>query len=155
MSGASRWATAIAPVLDTVYAEGFGTISPDGKWLAYQSDQSGRNEVYVQAFDGLRTAPSAAGWSPRAGPSALGFDSGELFYMTTDGRMMPSRFAWRPTAVWTSQPQLLFQTRPVPQDLEPLRRRSDGQRFLVNFRSNGPARRRLRCHQLDRKHQGK
>jgi Tol biopolymer transport system component len=33
-----------APVLDTVYAEAFAVTLPNGKWVAYQSDQSGRNE---------------------------------------------------------------------------------------------------------------
>jgi len=55
-----------APILDTVFAEAFATISPDGKWMAYQSDQSGRNEVYVQSFDGLNNGTSGAGWCPRA-----------------------------------------------------------------------------------------
>ena len=49
-----------APIVNTVYAEGFATISPDGKWIAYQSDQSGRNEVYVQTFDGLTERHQAA-----------------------------------------------------------------------------------------------
>ena len=49
-----------APVVNTVYAEGFATLSPDGRWMAYQSDQSGRNEVYVQAFDGLQERHEAA-----------------------------------------------------------------------------------------------
>ena len=53
MWGVSLGDRKTAPILDTVYAEGFATLSPDGKWIAYQSDQSGRNEVYVQAFDGL------------------------------------------------------------------------------------------------------
>ena len=57
--------------------------------MAYQSDQSGRNEVYVQAFDGLsngtkrRWMVSKGGGLPR-----WRSDSGELFYMTTDGRIM-------------------------------------------------------------------
>jgi hypothetical protein len=34
----------------TEYNEWCGTLSPDGKWIAYASDQSGRSEVYVQAF---------------------------------------------------------------------------------------------------------
>ena len=42
-----------APILDTVYTEGFATLSPNGKWLAYQLAQGERHEVYIQAFDGL------------------------------------------------------------------------------------------------------
>ena len=50
---------------------------PDGKWLAYQSDQSGRNEVYVQAFDGLsngtkrRWLVSKGGGLPAGAPTAV------------------------------------------------------------------------------------
>jgi len=36
--------------LDTPFSNGHGSVSPDGKWLAYDSLESGRNEVYVQAF---------------------------------------------------------------------------------------------------------
>ena len=52
------WGMAMAdrqagPILDTIYSEGYAALSPDGKWLAYQSDESGRNQVYVQPFDGI------------------------------------------------------------------------------------------------------
>ncbi|MFN0159243.1 MAG: protein kinase domain-containing protein [Bacteroidota bacterium] len=40
------------PFLQTEFAEGGGTFSPDGKWIAYQSDESGKGEVYVRALDG-------------------------------------------------------------------------------------------------------
>ena len=36
--------------LHTEYNEWCGTLSPDGKWIAYASDESGRSEIYVQAF---------------------------------------------------------------------------------------------------------
>jgi len=38
------------PYLVTPYSEEFGKVSPDGRWMAYQSDESGRPEVYVQSF---------------------------------------------------------------------------------------------------------
>jgi Tol biopolymer transport system component len=37
-------------VVDTAFNEGWPALSPDGRWLAFQSDESGRNEVYVQPF---------------------------------------------------------------------------------------------------------
>ncbi|MBI3189323.1 MAG: PD40 domain-containing protein, partial [Ignavibacteriales bacterium] len=40
------------PFLQTEFNEGGGSFSPDGKWIAYQSDESGKNEVYVRALDG-------------------------------------------------------------------------------------------------------
>ena len=43
------------PFLQTPYSEGTAKVSPDGKWLAYQSNESGRFEIYVQPFpDGGR-----------------------------------------------------------------------------------------------------
>jgi Tol biopolymer transport system component len=38
------------PVVQTTFDEEDGQFSPDGKWIAYQSDVSGRTEVYVQPF---------------------------------------------------------------------------------------------------------
>ncbi len=38
------------PVLQTAFNEDFGQLSPDGRWIVYQSDESGRSEVYVQPF---------------------------------------------------------------------------------------------------------
>src|SRR5262249_38940792 len=40
------------PFLQTPFAESGGRFSPDGKWVAYQSNESGRSEVYVQPFPG-------------------------------------------------------------------------------------------------------
>ena len=42
------------PLLTAPYQELLARLSPDGRWLAYMSDQSGRNEVYVQPFPSLR-----------------------------------------------------------------------------------------------------
>jgi serine/threonine-protein kinase len=42
----------VEPLLDTRFNEFFPAISPDGRWLAYVSDESGRSEVYVRAFPG-------------------------------------------------------------------------------------------------------
>ncbi len=40
------------PFLQTEFNEGGGSFSPDGKWIAYVSDESGKQEVYVRALDG-------------------------------------------------------------------------------------------------------
>jgi hypothetical protein len=41
--------------LQTKFRESWAVISPDGRWLAYVSDESGREEVYVQAYPGPGT----------------------------------------------------------------------------------------------------
>lgn len=40
------------PFLQTPFSEGFSTFSPDGRWIAYTSDESGRWEIYVQPYYG-------------------------------------------------------------------------------------------------------
>jgi Tol biopolymer transport system component len=45
-------APAAKPWLQTRASEGAGRLSPDGRWMAYNSDESGRTEVYVQPFPG-------------------------------------------------------------------------------------------------------
>lgn len=51
------------PLIATRFNEQSGMFSPGGKWLAFVSDESGRNEVYVQPFgrDGVRSVVSTSG----------------------------------------------------------------------------------------------
>jgi Tol biopolymer transport system component len=70
----------LRPLLETPHAERWTEVSPDGRWLAYVSDDSGRDEVYVQPFPGPgpRTQVSVKGGiSPAWNPSG-----GELFFVT-------------------------------------------------------------------------
>jgi eukaryotic-like serine/threonine-protein kinase len=63
-----------------------GALSPDGRWLAYASDESGAFEVYVQAFpDSLakRLVSRGGGAEPR-----WRADGRELFYVSSDRRLM-------------------------------------------------------------------
>jgi Tol biopolymer transport system component len=124
-----------APILDTVYAEAFATMSPDGRWFAYQSDESGRNEVLVQAFDGLNSGTKRR-WTVSNGGGLPRWrsDSGELFYMTPDGRIMSvSIHLGSDGGVEAGQPQMLFQTRPIPKSWNLYDVSPDGQRFLLNI----------------------
>jgi Tol biopolymer transport system component len=123
-----------APILDTIYEENYATISPDGRWLAYQSSQSGRDEVYLQPFDGLgrgtrrRWTVSKGGGLPR-----WRADSAELFYMTIDGHAVsvPVRQG-NGGGVEFGTPQVLFQSRPLPNSWNLWDVAPDGQRFLIN-----------------------
>src|SRR5262249_9226811 len=54
------------PILDTVNSERDAALSPDGKWLAYDSDDNGHIEVYVQPFDGIN-AEHKRRWKVSAG----------------------------------------------------------------------------------------
>jgi serine/threonine-protein kinase len=67
-------------LLASEFHERYAELSPDGNWMAYQSDESGRFEVYVRPFpnvdDDLFTISTAGGVKPLWGP-----DGTELFYI--------------------------------------------------------------------------
>jgi Tol biopolymer transport system component len=68
----------VIPFIVTKSNEAFPDFSPDGRWLAYASDESGRNEIYIRSFpDGTRTLPI----STDGGASPLWSQDGrELFF---------------------------------------------------------------------------
>jgi Tol biopolymer transport system component/predicted Ser/Thr protein kinase len=74
------------PYLQTEFNERFAKLSPNGQWLAYQSDESRRYETYVQTF------PKPGGkWqvSTNGGERPVwSRDGKELFYLSADGKMM-------------------------------------------------------------------
>ena len=117
--------------LTTFHQRGTGAgdarFSPDGKWLAYSADDSGRVEVYLAAFPGPGTKVQISangGFNP-----AWRRDSRELYYLTSDGKVMavqistPAGGPFEPGA-----PSVLFEPHPaaIAYDATP-----DGQRFLV------------------------
>ena len=81
----------LIPLLSTPFHEANAAFSLDGKWLAFTSNESGRAEVYLQAFH-AGEAPRVAGERyrvSRAGAQALRWrrDGRELFYLAFDGRV--------------------------------------------------------------------
>ncbi len=74
------------PLLQSAASEEQAQISPDGRWFAYTSNESGRDEVYVQSFPrpaGKWQVSTAGGGDPR-----WRADSRELFYIGADRRLM-------------------------------------------------------------------
>jgi serine/threonine protein kinase len=111
-----------------------GRLSPDGKWLAYASDESGEMHVYVQPFPGTgekRQISSEGGSEPR-----WRRDGRELFYLSSSHSLMSVSIPGG-NAFNAGVPQALFQAR-VPLSGNPYRTNytvtRDGQRFLVNAR---------------------
>lgn len=74
-----------APVLRSAAIESYAALSPDDRWMAYQSDESGRFEVYLQRFggDGKRQVSMSGGVAP-----VWRRDGRELLYYAEDGRLM-------------------------------------------------------------------
>ncbi len=118
--------------LATRFNEVQGRLSPDERWLAYASDESGRFEVYVRPFpEGAAqyTVSVAGGMQPR-----WRRDGQELFYLAPGGRMAVPVTSDGPTFSATA-PQPLFDVE-VPEPGAPFSTdydvSADGQRLLVN-----------------------
>jgi Tol biopolymer transport system component/predicted Ser/Thr protein kinase len=110
------------PVLQSTFREQYGQFSPDGRWIAYVSDESGRDEVYVQSSTdaALRMqVSSGGGWRPR-----WRGDGQELFYLG-GGKLLSVEVKTVP-ALQTGAPKELFRA-PPGVDYAVAR---DGQRFL-------------------------
>jgi serine/threonine protein kinase/Tol biopolymer transport system component len=129
------WALPVAgggkpvPLLRSGANETDGRVSPDGRWIAYASDESGRREVYVASFPGPGgrwQLSSEGGTEP-----VWRRDGKELFYLGADRKLMAVPITGGPRFEF-GPPHALFQTRArytgnIAYDVAP-----DGQRFLVN-----------------------
>ena len=126
------------PFLKTSFAEREGQFSPDSKWVAYQSNESGQFEIYVQPFPGpggKLQISSNGGAQPRWNRNGK-----EIFYVSLDSKMMaaPVRLSPDGQSLETGTPVALFPVRiaggPLPgRNKQQYAVSSDGQRFLVNL----------------------
>jgi hypothetical protein len=120
---------AVEPLLESPANERSAMFSPDGKWIAYVSDESGRDEVYVRPFPGTaggrRRISSNGGREPVWSP-----DGKELFYRVGN-RMMSVAVETTPTFTHRT-PVELFEGEYIgalnvsAYDIHP-----DGDRFLM------------------------
>ena len=117
------------PLLRTPYHDMLGAVSPDGKYLVYRTNESGRNQVYVQEFPEARSKwqVSANGGND---PSWRA-DGRELYYRAPDFSLMAVPVTAGATFA-TGSPQALFRARFALINARGLYRpAADGQRFLV------------------------
>src|SRR6185503_8698837 len=117
------------PFAQTKFTERRGYFSPNGRWLAYSSNESGREEVYVRPFP-----PSAGVWRVSTGGGTQPRwprDGKELFYVAPGGKLM----AVKVTAgerFEAGTPRALFQMRlALDWDFNHYSVTADGQRFLA------------------------
>jgi Tol biopolymer transport system component len=123
-------------VANTTFNERDAQFSPDGRWVTYTSDESGRDEIYAQRFPDRsgRVQISNAG----GGMVRWRRDGREMFYIAADGSLMavPITPAKDVSALVAGRPMRLFQTRvggPVQTNSRQQYMVSpDGQRFLMN-----------------------
>jgi dipeptidyl aminopeptidase/acylaminoacyl peptidase len=124
--------------LDTQFNESAGVFSPDGRWVAYESDESGRTNVYVRPFPSGSESFQISrdgGRSPR-----WRGDGRELFFLGPDGTMMAAGMAASERVVRAAVPHALFQTglNEAIDHTHPYAVLRDGQRFLMPVRRNPP-----------------
>ena len=142
------------PFVQTEFNEEQGRFSADGRWVAYVSNESGANEVYVRAF-----TTDFSGGSASAGGSVLVSHGGgtaprwrgdgrELFYLAPDGKMMAAEISAGPGVPCRSAGAAL------PDSARRDRRRRVGGRPTVSPRDPDRTRRDDAVHrraQLDRR----
>ena len=121
------------PFLQTQYGELQPEFSPDGGWIAYTSDESGTQEVYVRKFEkgpasgGAKRISTSGGSHPK-----WRRDGKELFYLSRDLKLMSVEVEISAT-LKAGTPRPLFQTHTRLADVYvPYAVASKGQRFLVN-----------------------
>jgi Tol biopolymer transport system component len=119
--------------LQTPFNEQQGRFSPDGKWIAYLSDESGRSEIYVQSFP-----PTGAKWQISTNGGFIPRwrrDGKELFYIAPDRKLMSVDVKAGPAGFEVNSPKVLFD---APVDVANANNTNryevstDGQRFLIN-----------------------
>ncbi|MDA2931194.1 hypothetical protein MYX84_14830 [Acidobacteria bacterium AH-259-O06] len=116
------------PLLQTQFSETRATISPEGGWMAYMSNESGQWEVFVRPFpnvdEGKWQISSDGGVAPVWGP-----DGQELFYRNGE-TMMVVRIKTEP--IFTAgNPEVLFTGRYFTGAARHYDISADGQRFLM------------------------
>jgi len=128
--------------LATAANEMWGQFSPDGRWIAYQSNETGRFEIYVRPFPGPGSPiPISTGGGVYARWSHKG---DELYYVAPDATMMAVPVQRTPT-LSAGAPVALFKTRRVGGGVNVIGRgpqysvAPDG-RFLINVEPESPPR---------------
>jgi eukaryotic-like serine/threonine-protein kinase len=122
------------PLLSTNFTEESGRFSPDGHWLAYVSEETGKDEIFVVPFPSL----SAKFQVSTAGGEQVAWrgDGKELYYVTSDRKLMVVSLDTTGGTLKAAQPQELFATAITKQHhaLHQFDVTQDGQRFLINTR---------------------
>ena len=116
--------------------EGDCQFSPDGRWVAYQSNESGIFEIYVKSF------PDKGGWSQISDAGGIearwNEDGTEIYYIAPDGTMMAAQINTSGESVVVKARNPLFQTRVTgggTPAMHPKQRyvvTDNGQRFLID-----------------------
>jgi Tol biopolymer transport system component len=130
--------------VNTAFNESHGKISPDGRWLAYVTDQSGRDEVWIASFP---SGESRRQVSTGGGGTVPQWNEGgtEVFYLSRDSRLMAATIKGGHGGVDVGAPHALFQLPALIAEGRVLMPTSNnyvaafnGQRFLLAVSASDP-----------------
>ncbi|HTW30938.1 MAG TPA: protein kinase [Candidatus Sulfotelmatobacter sp.] len=118
------------PIVQTAFDTSNAAVSPAGKWMAYQSTESGRNEVFLTAFPGggARWQVSTAGGTDAAWRG----DGKELYFLDLSDSMMAVDVDVSGGTPKLGVPHVLFQAIGVQRQVGSYVVEKDGKRFLIN-----------------------
>jgi Tol biopolymer transport system component len=118
------------PIVQTPFDDSNGAVAPNGKWMAYQNDESGRMEIYIASFPG-----GGAKWqvSTNGGISARWRRDGrELFFLDAANNIMAVDVDASGSAVRLGVPHALFSAVGVRRGSGAYDVTADGKKFLIN-----------------------
>jgi serine/threonine protein kinase len=127
MTGSDRTPLVVA---NSPFAERMGQFSPDGRWLAYETNESGRPEIVAQAFpmaSGRFPVSTGGGTAPR-----WRADGNEIFFIAPDGVLMAVPITTTGSAFDAGKPKALFRTDITAQPFKSQYAVSRDNRFIVN-----------------------
>jgi Tol biopolymer transport system component/DNA-binding winged helix-turn-helix (wHTH) protein len=130
----------VIPLLTTPFYENNAVFSPDGKWLAFLSDESGQAEIYMQALDRGNDSLRVTGERfliSRQGAQCLRWrkNGKELYYLGSDGLVYAVTLDFRSGAVRAGRPEPLFtidaEARATNHSVVSFDVSADGSRFVI------------------------
>jgi eukaryotic-like serine/threonine-protein kinase len=118
------------PIVQTAFEERAGQVSPDGKWLAYRNNETGRSEVYITAFPG-----GGAKWQVSTnggGAPKWRKDGKELYFLDPSENITAVDVNASGNAVSLGIPHVLFRALDIQPEYGPYDVTGDGKKFLLN-----------------------
>ena len=127
MTGADRTPIVVA---NTSFTERMGQFSPDGRWVAYETNESGRQEIVAQRFP-----EAGAKWQVSTGGGIAPrwrADGREIYFIAPDGKMMAVPITMTGSTFEAGKTEALFSSQIVPQPFKAQYTVSGDGRFLIN-----------------------
>jgi Tol biopolymer transport system component/tRNA A-37 threonylcarbamoyl transferase component Bud32 len=118
------------PLISTQFNNTYSEFSPDGHWVAYDSNESGKDEIYAVAFPNA-TARYQISTTGGSNVQWRG-DGKELYYTDPDNKIMAVDIASHGNSLEVGTPHALWQPRLQPVVNPPYAAVAEGKRFLVN-----------------------